>query len=102
MAEADVIVSTLSAIGRLHTRVDALGTRPAGTLNPSMLAAVDLAQTSAVSGLTELARLTREAVNGGSPTTTDSEAILQARAKVDQALSKLDAVLYDVVVAAET
>jgi len=102
MTEATDITTALSAIGRLHTRVDAIGTRGATALNPSMLGTVDVAHASATTALTELVRLTRSAIASGNPSTTDSEAILQARAAVDQALARLDAVLYDVVVAAET
>lgn len=101
MTEAADITANLLAIGRLHSRIDSVGTGCAGTLNASMLGTLDAAHRTAADALEDYVIALRAAVTVASPTVTDSEAIQQLRAALDQALGKLDSVLFDVVAAAE-
>lgn len=101
MSEAEDIATGIRLAGRLHTRIDSLGTVCAGTLRSGMLGTLESASKTTIRDVEELVRLANAAVESGAPSTTQSEALLTLRGAIDQSLARIDAVLYDVVSAAE-
>jgi hypothetical protein len=101
MSEAETIADAIEAAGRLHTRIDTLGSVCAGTLRSGMRDVLDNAASATIRDLDALAGLARSALETGTPTSTQSETLQTLRGQIDQSLARIDAVLFDIVSAAE-